>query len=157
MLCIIPYKRLELSNSRITKMLSKEATATHWLLSAEWHPMSTTPVTVYVDLESPLQNFNQVLYIEVYILHICATSEDLLPVGQLHTVFTNQSSFHKFLYVCVTALRDTGWIWWAHWGHNLSHMHYFTPKGCGLCHSDTGSDSHRVASYLTNLQTIKAH
>ena len=45
----------------------------------------------------------------------------------------------------------------AHWGHDLSHRHLFVLKHCGPCHSDTGSDSCRVASYLTKLQTTKSH
>ena len=39
---------------------------------------------------------------------------------------------------------NAGWIWWAHWGCNLSHMHYFALKGDGPCLSSTGSDTCRV-------------
>ena len=48
-------------------------------------------------------------------------------------------------------------IQWALQGCNLSHMDLFTLKGHGPCCCNTGSDSHRVASYPTNLQTSKSH
>ena len=46
--------------------------------------------------------------------------------------------------------------WRAPPGHDLSHVHQFAPKDCGPCHSDTGSDGHRVASYPVNLQATTA-
>ena len=57
----------------------------------------------------------------------------------------------------VILVRAARWIWWAHGGCNLFHVCYFALKGCSPCHSDTGSDRHIVASYLTNLQTTEAH
>ena len=60
------------------------------------------------------------------------------------------------IYIYMTLSRNTGWIWWAHWGHDLSCMCYFAPKDCGLSLSSTGSDKHRMASYLADLQATKA-
>ena len=58
------------------------------------------------------------------------------------------------IYIC-DLYRDAGYI-----GRltkvNLSHVHQFTPKDCGPCHSDTGSDGYRVVNYLVNLQATKA-
>ena len=59
--------------------------------------------------------------------------------------------------VNVTVAGDAESIQWAHRGRDLSRVCYFTPKGCSPCHSDTGSNNHRVASYPTDLQTTKAH
>ena len=72
---------------------------------------------------------------------------------QIHPAFPERATHTHYIYI----LGDAGWIWWAHWGHNLSQVHLFTLKGCGPCHSNTGSNSHRVASYPTNLQTTKSH
>ena len=46
--------------------------------------------------------------------------------------------------------------WWAHQSHDLSHMHQFALKVSGPCHSDTGSERHRVVSYLVHLQATEA-
>ena len=46
--------------------------------------------------------------------------------------------------------------WWAHQSSNLSHMQQFDPKGCGLCHSNTGSVGYKAVNYPVNLQTTKS-
>ena len=39
---------------------------------------------------------------------------------------------------------DSGWFWWAHWGHTLSHMCKTTPKSSGPCLSNTRFNRCRV-------------
>ena len=55
----------------------------------------------------------------------------------------------------MTLSGNAGWIWWAHQGPNLSHMHYSALKDCSPCLSSTGSDRCRVASYLACSKQLK--
>ena len=50
-----------------------------------------------------------------------------------HYVYAKKVTWFYFLLkIYVAVLRDVGWIWWAHWGCNLSHVHLFALKGCSL-------------------------
>ena len=61
------------------------------------------------------------------------------------------------MYICDSPGMLDEFSVWAHQGHYLSHMCYFTLEGCGPCLSVAGSDRCRVTSYPADLQATKAH
>ena len=82
----------------------QQVTTTYWLLSvasslAQIQTSITPPqepkLSVYAYLHSPLWKLNQALYLDAHILHICATLQDLLEAGHLHTVYSDYLSFQK--------------------------------------------------------------
>ena len=74
---------------------------------------------------------------------------------------TTQGSCEEALVVARDAKM---WLYWTCWVNlvgspscSLSRIHYFAPKGCGPCHSNTRFDRCRVARYPADLQATKAH